>query len=156
MTGPYTPPTTPWTPPGEWADRAACREPGAVVYFDVWQGGGTGGAIRKSRAERDAKAICEACPVILQCRTWISDNERGRAKYDRLDGIVAGQTPDERAIDRKGRNRKPIAHGTAAGHEQHYRRGEPACIDCLDAYNAHKRERSERRAAAAREARRSA
>lgn len=145
MTGTYTPPGQPWTPPGEWIDDARCRLEIYLPVFDHWQETGkdpqrASGRRQLAEAEAAAKAICHACPVLTECRRWIDGNELGRSKSDRLDGIVAGLTPDERGLARKGTKGKPIVHGTNAGYYVHLRRRETACTECKDAATRHSRE----------------
>lgn len=48
----------------EWQQRAACREAASAVFFHPEL---ERGAAKRRRVER-AKAVCQRCPVIMECR----------------------------------------------------------------------------------------
>ena len=72
----------------EWAKRAACQGVEPEVFFPVGSG-----ALKDTRA---AKAICSACPVILDCRDYA---ERSRQPF----GVWGGLDEDERRMSLTGR-----------------------------------------------------
>lgn len=91
---------------------------------------------------RDARALCNGCPVIEECLRYAIKAEWGNAKSGR-DGIYGGTTPAERyALETKirgGKPKPPINHGTEAGYKQHQRRSEKACAECIKAHrDAHR------------------
>ena len=49
--------------PGDWAEEALCAQTDPDLFFPE-KGGST----------REAKAICEACPVTAQCLAFALDN----------------------------------------------------------------------------------
>jgi hypothetical protein len=70
----------------------------ALAYLPTWEGTGlcvdrpsAMYAETESQIQR-ARALCRACPVLAQCRTWV------QALPWRADpgGVVAGMTPEER------------------------------------------------------------
>jgi WhiB family redox-sensing transcriptional regulator len=71
--------------PQTWADRAKCAEIGGDLWFPEKEGDGSVG----QRFIRDAKAICNTCPVALECLRWALD-------HDEQHGIWGGMTPTER------------------------------------------------------------
>jgi hypothetical protein len=61
-----------------WIDQTACTPDTFDLFFS-----------RKSKEQDKAIAICNSCPVKLQClRTAVANNEEF--------GIFGGKTPDER------------------------------------------------------------
>ena len=74
-----------------WRERATCREYSPETWFpdDL-------PTSMKNRITRQAKAICETCPVTAECLDEARDIEggsNGRGRY----GIRGGLTPMERA-----------------------------------------------------------
>jgi WhiB family redox-sensing transcriptional regulator len=71
----------------DWRERASCRGVDPELFYpvgDAWEGAGN-----ERRAEQ-AKAVCAACPVQLEC---LSDAvERGDAF-----AVLGGTLPSERA-----------------------------------------------------------
>jgi hypothetical protein len=60
------------TPPGLWANRAACRFRDRELFFPPTD-------IRERREDRNrrirrAKAICAVCPVRVECLEWAQSN----------------------------------------------------------------------------------
>ena len=70
-----------------WREDIACRDADPDLFFPI---GAIGAALRQME---EAKRICRACPVQIQCLTWALEN--GVA-----DGVWGGTTPDERRIIR--------------------------------------------------------
>ncbi|WND34002.1 WhiB family transcriptional regulator [Streptomyces sp. BB1-1-1] len=66
----------------DWQDSALCRTGDPDVFFDG--------------PEREAKRTCFACPVLLDCQSWVMGRERGMTLYQRDDAVVAGLTAKER------------------------------------------------------------
>ncbi len=106
---------------GFWTDRAACK--GRTDLFFVNRGDTT----QMNRA----KAICQTCPVIEECREYVTYNP------ERF-GIWAGMTEkDRRAYRLKQGIKLPSAqHGT--------RRRYAAGCRCLDCRTCNARNRAER------------
>ncbi len=98
-----------------------------------------------ARVTREAKRICELCPVRTECLTYALDHDE--VNY----GVWGGLSPRERRqlVPKIGRGKKrrqtPIVHGTETGYYTHRRRGEQACVPCRDASAAIHRIRAERR-----------
>lgn len=95
----------------DWQAQALCRTEDPELFFDPAR-------------ERDAKKACFACPVLVDCQTWVMAVERGHGLYHR-DGVVAALTPEERlALDPRAprpspqdeqqpkQRRTPPTHGT--------------------------------------------
>ena len=83
----------------DWQLNAACRGMDSEVFFHP---DGQRGAARAER-ERKAKAVCESCPVLMQCRDHAL---KVREPY----GVWGGLTEEERdASYRLGRSRTPAA-----------------------------------------------
>lgn len=81
---------------------------------------------------RQAKRLCESCPVVADCLQWAKDEG---FEY----GVFGGMTADERRGSRRvprprGYAAGEIDHGTNAGYKAHQRRRETACEDCKDAH----------------------
>jgi WhiB family redox-sensing transcriptional regulator len=70
-----------------WRADIACRDADPDLFFPI---GATGAGLRQME---EAKRICRACPVQIQCLAWALEN--GVA-----DGVWGGTTPDERRIIR--------------------------------------------------------
>ena len=68
---------------GDWLFRAACRMEEPELFFPV----GTSGPALVQTAR--AKAVCQRCPVMIQCRTWALTT--GQAA-----GVWGGMSEDER------------------------------------------------------------
>ncbi|QFG68533.1 WhiB family transcriptional regulator [Ornithinimicrobium pratense] len=72
--------------PGEWWQRAACRDRNAELFFHADHERGPSRAVRTAKA----KAVCGTCPVIVQCLAYALGN---REPY----GIWGGLDEQERA-----------------------------------------------------------
>ena len=68
--------------PGDWADKAACKGAPSDWFFGTEAGGGVA-------VYRQARDICERCPVIDDCLAFAL---RTRMEY----GMWAGTTPLDR------------------------------------------------------------
>ena len=106
-----------------WQDRAACLDEDPELFFppgNEWKG--------HEAQEAEAKAVCNRCPVLAQCR------EKALADGD-FEGIRGGMTGEERKALAKARKSAaaPIRHGTTTGNRAHYKRGEKPCQPCADA-----------------------
>ena len=73
------PSTSAW----DWQLRGSCRGMDPSIFFPA--------AGRRAKHEARAKAVCEACPVITQCRQYALD---AAEPY----GIWGGMNPLERAL----------------------------------------------------------
>ena len=81
-----------------WQDRAACRGMDAPLFF---------GPDNEPRPEREireakAKAVCQLCPVRVQCLDYALRNSIRHGIWGGLDG-------EERACERRRRARRPDA-----------------------------------------------
>jgi WhiB family redox-sensing transcriptional regulator len=75
--------------PSSWRDHAACRGQDVNLWFP-----------EKNRTARDAKAVCEACPVRVECL----DEAQSLGETGRI-GIWGGLAEKERrALRRKARS----------------------------------------------------
>jgi WhiB family redox-sensing transcriptional regulator len=70
-----------------WREDIACHDADPDLFFPIAT---TGAALRQME---EAKRICRACPVQIQCLAWALGN--GVA-----DGVWGGTTPDERRVIR--------------------------------------------------------
>lgn len=80
----------------EWMLRSACGPDDADLFDDCWPRG------RPSHEHIDqtetARALCQSCPVLAECRTWA---------LDALPYMFAGgMTAAERSAERKNRRRR--------------------------------------------------
>ncbi len=81
-----------------WQDDAACREIGAELFY----ANDTEERVVKAGYEtRQAKKICNSCPVQEACLEYALDYETPSKMY----GIWGGATPRERAEIKAKRNR---------------------------------------------------
>ena len=95
----------------------------------------------KGGSNRQAKAICEGCPLRQECLDF--------ALTEGLDhGIFGGLSVKERRAlgAPRPRHERPINHGTEGGWKTHKRRGETPCSECVYATSEAKRVRDLRRA----------
>lgn len=69
----------------DWQDYAACHGRDPDLFF--------------KKPEGIAKAICAACPVFEQCRSWTDRCEESIGEHG-CAGIYAGENPRERTIRR--------------------------------------------------------
>lgn len=121
---------------GDWIFKAACRDvPTAVFYPEPKKGPGG------PDLYREAKAICDGCPVKQACLDHALDN-------DERWGVWGGLSPNQRdAIMRQRKTRVRVAeHGS----RQMYAKG-CRCEICVESERAYKREhrRLQRRGSAA-------
>lgn len=86
--------------------------------------------------QREAKRVCNNCPVIAECLTQAIEN-------DEPFGVWGGYTARERH-DIRRTSRPPTRApqcGTYAGAKRHYNRGEQTCQHCRQAAADHSAER---------------
>jgi WhiB family transcriptional regulator, redox-sensing transcriptional regulator len=81
-----------------WQDRAACRGMDALLFFgpddEAWP--------EREIREAKAKAVCQLCPVHVQCLDYALRNSIRH-------GIWGGLNDEERARERRRRARRPDA-----------------------------------------------
>jgi WhiB family redox-sensing transcriptional regulator len=108
-----------WTARPDWMGNAECH--GLTDLFFPEQGGHTD----------EAKAVCAACPVRLQCA------EAGRDEHYGIWGGNSGRTRRHHRTITSGSPRAlpPINHGSDSGYHQHLRRYETACPACRQAHS---------------------
>ncbi|MDH6141117.1 hypothetical protein P3T35_003130 [Kitasatospora sp. GP30] len=91
---------------------------------------------------RDAKAMCQLCPIQVACRDegrrlhavgiWggEDDTERTDAIAELGPTQVEPSAADTVVETAKRTPRRPVEHGTRPGYQRHRRRGEAACDPC--------------------------
>lgn len=114
----------------DFMSEAVCTSVDPELFFPDMTGAGA-----RNQARR-AAAICEGCPVVVQCRTYAE-------QIGATHGVWGAQH----------RHGKPvvdvvITHGTEAGYKAHYRRGQSPCEACRAASNRANKERAARRRSA--------
>lgn len=115
--------------PADWTTDAACaKSDDPDLFYPETKG-----------PHRAARAVCQACPVRVQCL---------EAGMDERHGVWGGTSPQERQELRRRRGNRPARvwadtadHGTEAGARRHYRRGEKPCQSCLTASRTAKQAR---------------
>ena len=107
--------------------NAACRHQPTDLFFP-----------ERGVSSAEAKAICAACPVKLDCLEY-------SLEIPQLLGVWAGLSVRERRAIRLGRRPRPyIRHGTETGYKQHRKVGEEACQACKQAHSAAVQQRKNR------------
>lgn len=81
-----------YTVPGQWVDRAACRGNNACEIPHGYANSG-----RRWRGLPEARALCNGCPVLEQCRHWIIAHRIDPCPVH----VVAAMTPKERNTARR-------------------------------------------------------
>ena len=113
-----------------WQDDALCAQVDADMFFPPRGDNGL-----------NAKAVCELCPVKVQCAQFAADNNE---PY----GVWGGITEYER---RRRKRVNPPTHsprcGTASGADRHYRHNEQVCLPCRTAVRQANRARNQARRA---------
>ncbi|MGW4728898.1 WhiB family transcriptional regulator [Streptomyces shenzhenensis] len=117
----------------EWELRAACRSMNPDVFFS-------------DASKKEARAICDSCPVVDECLDATLKRERGEGRTYQQ-GIFAGLSGEQRwDLDRarrtdpdvqpkrhvkpRGSGRKLAKCGTRAAYQRHVRKGEPIDDAC--------------------------
>ena len=133
----HVPPEPPPWQPHPWMAEALCREVGSEVFYAEAPDGITGKflAAWNREANAQARSVCAACPVRLECLDHAIDT-------DEKHGIWGGMTPDERREEARRRADRPpttarASCGTRWGYKQHRAAGEAACDPCRAANAAH-------------------
>lgn len=88
----------------EWIQRAACADEDPELFFPV---GSTGPA---ERDQREAKRVCERCPVARQCLTYA-------LRTGQTSGVWGGKDEGELAKLRRRRAARRSAGLETDGHE---------------------------------------
>lgn len=112
-----------------WRADAKCRGMDTSIFFY--------GPLGSRRLAARARAICQACPVRIDCLEEALASEETGLRF----GFLGGMTPDERDAEARRRYRTPgrparAECGTNAGYYRHHRRHEPTCQPCRDAHAA--------------------
>jgi WhiB family redox-sensing transcriptional regulator len=82
-----------------WRAQAACRGVDPAFFFPPTEDRtGPGAAPGTIQTHRRAVEFCSGCPVLTDCRSWVL-NAREVPRH----GVVAGLTPEERAVLRAER-----------------------------------------------------
>ena len=118
------------TPDMEWMGDGACVGQPLDLFFPDKD---------NTAQQREAKAWCALCPVVLECLTFAL--RHGQA------GVWGNTTDAERKRIRRTERLPvvqplgdPIEHGTAAGARAHHRRNESPCERCRRAAATYRRE----------------
>lgn len=134
----------------DWQDRAACRDENPELFFPT---GDTGPALLQIE---QAKAVCNRCPVMGQCRQWALETRQDS-------GVWGGLSEGERRATQRRQTRstattppqpRPVAKcGTRSGYKRHQREHSAICSPCRAANTAYvikldRRKRSAEKAAA--------
>lgn len=97
----------------------------------------------KGGSVREAKKVCFACDVRVQCLEWALDNAEhfgvwgGLSDRERRKLRNADEPPVPEPTPRKHTGGRPLAPcGTRAAYERHLRRKEPVDDACREANNA--------------------
>ena len=101
---------------GTWVQGAACKPDTGHLFFPT-----------SGQHSTKAKAICQTCPVITQCRDYAVTSP------NLLRGVWGGMSEDELESARRKagtKTRKVASCGTGAGYRAHYRDGELPCAAC--------------------------
>lgn len=121
----------------DFLEHAACKGKDPEIFFPVR------GEMSKIK---EAKAVCEVCPVRLACFQW--------ALHHEINGVWGGTCEKERRSIRKRdgvRYSTPSYFdncGTPNGYQKHMRDGTVPCIPCREARNRYEwLRKAERRAA---------
>ena len=99
-------------------DGAKCRDMDSNTFFPV----------DPDYTPPAAKAACEACPIMQECRTWAFKLER----YGFWGGLTEGERWKLNGAPRGVRD-EAGACGSNSGYRRHYRQGEPVCDACRKA-----------------------
>lgn len=118
---------------GEWQQYGACRGLDPDMFFP-----------QRGDTVREAKTVCDACPVRPQCLEYaitngekfgiwggLSERERRRIRRQRADNRVAAPPPVN--VTRQVAKRGPSSTaecGTYPGYRRHLRGREAPCVDC--------------------------
>lgn len=115
----------PGEPAPDWTRRAACLGADTGLFYD-------------DRHTAQAAAICDGCPVRLDCLqdAW---NQDADAALHLIFGVRGGLTADQRrAAQRAARassDKTPVVvHGTWQGYERCRQLPEGSCVSCREAY----------------------
>lgn len=87
-----------------WLNRAACKGKTDLFFPQVGEA-----TIAKYKRERTAKAICNACPVMYECRKWARENNElgywgGESEEERWrGGFLINRDYEKREASRKRR-----------------------------------------------------
>ena len=115
-------------PARHWTDHAVCGNRLDDLFFPV------GETEPAKQQERDAKALCDVCPVRQDCLDWAQETKQ-------LYGIWGGLNTEERYQLRAGKRRyKPRGPGPAPhGTVSRYTNSSCRCGECKAAKAAEKR-----------------
>ncbi len=119
-----------------WMLQAACRGLNPEL-FCVDDKRGRGRATRTPIAIANAKAVCNTCPVIHECRQWVCTSIPDPTPHC----VAGGLTPRERP---RLYQRRSDQCGTEQGYHRHRRLHERPCRPCLAAHATNNRELSRR------------
>ena len=113
---------------------ALCRQVDPELFFPSSSNDATDGLITTIR---QAKAICQQCPVQLPCLDAALENDERHGIWGGVNFATArSRTRDQLRIQRRVTPRDDDdEHGgtTDAGARRHYRKGERPCFACAEA-----------------------
>ena len=113
---------------------ALCRQVDPELFVPSSSTDATDGLITTIRR---AKAICQKCPVQLQCLDAALENDERHGIWGGVNfGTARSRTRDQLRIQRRVTPRDDDdEHGgtTDAGARRHYRKGERPCFACAEA-----------------------
>lgn len=97
-----------------WRDRAACVGLADVMDPPAEQVRAARDLGIERRLWEDAKRLCRACPVLVQCRSWVVTLP---ARAD-VTGVCGGLTEEERARERRRRAQPGAATAPELPHDR--------------------------------------
>ena len=112
---------------------AVCRQVDPELFFPSSSNEATDGLITTIR---QAKSICQKCPVQLQCLDAALENDERHGIWGGINfGTSRSRARDQLRIQRRVTPRDEDEHGgtTDAGARRHYRKGERPCFACAEA-----------------------
>lgn len=84
-------------PVEDWQEGALCRQIGTYLFFP-----------EKGKSATPARRVCAECPVFDECRKYTDRIESNIPDVNFIQGVFAGETPQER-LARRCAERKDLA-----------------------------------------------
>lgn len=84
-------------PVEDWQEGALCRQIGTYLFFP-----------EKGKSATPARRVCAECPVFDECSKYTDRIETNIPDVSFIQGIFAGETPQER-LDRRRVEREDLA-----------------------------------------------
>jgi WhiB family transcriptional regulator, redox-sensing transcriptional regulator len=113
-----------WGPIQPWEADANCKDAPLELFFgrEPEDGGPRKHTSRRTKAQQaQAKALCDSCPVLVECRTWAIESG---IPYGYLAGMTEGQRVQERL--RRGLPPQTQRAGVRVERPERQRKREPS------------------------------